>query len=49
VRTPTERACPVLEPIAYALSFYRLANDLALARGLDPDRPPHLRKITETL
>jgi glutamine---fructose-6-phosphate transaminase (isomerizing) len=46
---PTEAACPVLEPIAYALSFYRLANAVALARGLDPDEPPHLSKITETL
>ena len=46
---PTERACPILEPIAYALSFYRLVNALALARGLDPDRPRGLSKITETL
>ena len=29
-------------------SFYRLANALAIARGYDPDRPPHLRKVTET-
>ncbi len=49
ISLPTEAACPVLEPIAYALSFYRLANALALARGLDPDHPPHLSKITETL
>jgi glucosamine--fructose-6-phosphate aminotransferase (isomerizing) len=46
---PTLPACPILEPIAYVLSFYRLVNDLALARGFDPDRPPHLRKVTETL
>jgi glucosamine--fructose-6-phosphate aminotransferase (isomerizing) len=45
---PTVRACPSLEPIAFALSFYRLAVDLALARGFDPDRPPHLAKVTET-
>jgi glutamine---fructose-6-phosphate transaminase (isomerizing) len=49
ISLPTEAACPVLEPIAYALSFYRLVNALALARGLDPDHPPHLSKITETL
>jgi glucosamine--fructose-6-phosphate aminotransferase (isomerizing) len=49
ISLPTEPTCPVLEPIAYALSFYRLANALALARGLDPDQPPHLSKITETL
>jgi glucosamine--fructose-6-phosphate aminotransferase (isomerizing) len=46
---PTRDACPVLEPIAYALSFYRLVGAVALARGHDPDRPPHLSKITETL
>ena len=46
---PTRDAWPILEPIAYALSFYRMVGALAVARGLDPDRPPHLRKITETL
>jgi glucosamine--fructose-6-phosphate aminotransferase (isomerizing) len=39
---------PVLAPLATIQSFYRLANALSLARGLDPDRPPHLRKVTET-
>jgi len=47
-RLPSLDAHPLLEPIAYALSFYRLVNALALARGYDPDRPPHLAKITET-
>jgi glucosamine--fructose-6-phosphate aminotransferase (isomerizing) len=45
---PVIPACPSLEPIAYALSFYRLVVDVALARGFDPDRPPHLAKVTET-
>jgi glucosamine--fructose-6-phosphate aminotransferase (isomerizing) len=49
VTLPTEPACAIVEPIAYALSFYRLAGALALARGLDPDQPPHLTKVTETL
>ena len=50
VRTlPGEPACSILEPIAYALGFYRLVNQLALTRGFDPDRPPHLSKVTETL
>jgi glucosamine--fructose-6-phosphate aminotransferase (isomerizing) len=48
VSLPTKDACPILEPIAYALSFYRLVGAVAVARGLDPDRPPHLTKITET-
>jgi glucosamine--fructose-6-phosphate aminotransferase (isomerizing) len=39
---------PALAPIATIQSFYRLANALSLARGLDPDHPPHLRKVTET-
>jgi len=30
-------------------SFYRMVNALALARGGDPDHPPHLSKVTETL
>lgn len=39
---------PLLQPIVQIQSFYRAANALALARGLDPDRPPHLAKVTET-
>jgi glucosamine--fructose-6-phosphate aminotransferase (isomerizing) len=46
---PTEGAHPVIEPLLFAQSFYRMANALALARGRDPDRPPHLHKVTETL
>ena len=42
-------ACaPLLEPVVQIQSFYRAANALALTRGLDPDRPPHLAKVTET-
>jgi glucosamine--fructose-6-phosphate aminotransferase (isomerizing) len=26
-----------------------MANALSLARGLDPDRPPHLAKVTRTV
>lgn len=39
---------PAVAPLATVQSFYRFANALSLARGLDPDRPPHLRKVTET-
>jgi glucosamine--fructose-6-phosphate aminotransferase (isomerizing) len=42
-------AHPVIEPILCIQSFYRMANDLSVARGLDPDRPPHLNKVTETV
>jgi len=46
---PSIASHPVLEPILMAESFYRMANALAIARGHDPDDPPHLRKVTETL
>jgi glutamine---fructose-6-phosphate transaminase (isomerizing) len=46
---PTLAAHPMIEPMLLVQSFYRLANALALARGLDPDRPPNLAKVTETL
>ncbi len=38
-----------LEPIILIQSFYRLANDLSVARGLSPDTPPHLNKVTRTV
>lgn len=46
---PTEPAHPVIEPMLLAQTFYRMANALSLARGLDPDRPPNLSKVTETV
>jgi glucosamine--fructose-6-phosphate aminotransferase (isomerizing) len=48
-RLPTHDAHPVIEPLLFAQSFYRLANALSLARGGDPDHPPHLKKVTETV
>jgi glucosamine--fructose-6-phosphate aminotransferase (isomerizing) len=48
-RLPTLPAHPVLQPVLLAQAFYRLANALAVARGLDPDNPPHLLKVTRTL
>ena len=46
---PSLDAHPVIEPLLFAQSFYRMANTLSLARGHDPDRPPHLNKVTETI
>ena len=40
---------PATAPLAMIASFYSFANELALARGLDPDAPPSLKKVTETL
>jgi glucosamine--fructose-6-phosphate aminotransferase (isomerizing) len=45
---PTIATVPLLEPILQIQSFYRAAEALAVARGLDPDHPPHLAKVTET-
>jgi len=45
---PATPAHPAIEPILMLASFYRLAERLACRRGLDPDRPPHLSKVTRT-
>lgn len=45
---PTVATHAALQPIVQVQSFYRLAANLAVARGFDPDRPPHLAKVTET-
>jgi glucosamine--fructose-6-phosphate aminotransferase (isomerizing) len=49
VSLPGVIAHPVIQPILCIQSFYALANNLSIARGLDPDRPPHLNKVTETV
>jgi glucosamine--fructose-6-phosphate aminotransferase (isomerizing) len=46
---PTIAAHPVIEPILMIQTFYRFVNMLSLARGFDPDTPPHLKKVTQTL
>jgi glucosamine--fructose-6-phosphate aminotransferase (isomerizing) len=46
---PAPSGHPLIEPMLQAAAFYRAADALSLARGLDPDRPPHLSKVTETL
>lgn len=48
INLPTLITHPALEPLLMAQSYYRLVNALALARGRDPDRPPHLKTGTET-
>jgi glucosamine--fructose-6-phosphate aminotransferase (isomerizing) len=40
---------PLLLPIAQAQALYRMVDALAALRGHDPDAPPHLAKVTETL
>jgi glucosamine--fructose-6-phosphate aminotransferase (isomerizing) len=46
---PTMDAAPEIAPILLVQSAYRMIASLAVRRGLDPDHPPHLRKITETV
>ena len=40
---------PLLAPLALVVSFYVFIEALARRRGFDPDQPPHLRKVTETV
>jgi glutamine---fructose-6-phosphate transaminase (isomerizing) len=40
---------PLVAPLVMATGFYRFVEDLARRRGFDPDTPPHLRKVTETV
>jgi glucosamine--fructose-6-phosphate aminotransferase (isomerizing) len=46
---PFVDAAPVTAPLLQIQSFYRMVNALAVDRGLDPDRPRHLSKVTETM
>jgi glucosamine--fructose-6-phosphate aminotransferase (isomerizing) len=46
---PTIAADAAVEPMLMIQSFYRMAAALAVARGFNPDKPPHLNKVTETL
>jgi glucosamine--fructose-6-phosphate aminotransferase (isomerizing) len=43
-----ESALPDLDPVCAIQSFYPMVEALARARGNDPDRPPHLKKVTRT-
>lgn len=41
-------ATPDLDPIVAIQAFYVMAAKLSAARGMDPDRPRHLSKVTKT-
>ena len=49
VALPSVSASPILEPMLIVQSFYRMVNALSLARGRNPDQPPYLLKVTETV
>jgi glucosamine--fructose-6-phosphate aminotransferase (isomerizing) len=40
---------PLAAPLTIATSFYGFVEHLARARGFDPDTPPWLNKVTETV
>ncbi len=40
---------PLVAPLVLSVAFYAFIETLARRRGFDPDVPPHLRKITETV
>jgi glucosamine--fructose-6-phosphate aminotransferase (isomerizing) len=40
---------PITDALALIVSFYAMVEALSRRRGLDPDRPPHLKKVTETI
>lgn len=47
---PTARtAHPLTDPIALIVSFYAMVEQVARARGINPDEPRHLKKVTETV
>jgi glucosamine--fructose-6-phosphate aminotransferase (isomerizing) len=49
INLPATPGHPVIEPMLRIQSFYRLANELSLRLGRDPDNPPDLNKVTATL
>ena len=40
---------PLVAPLVLIASFYAFIERLAWRRGFDPDQPPHLNKVTETV
>ena len=40
---------PITDGLSLIVSFYAFVEMLSRHRGFDPDHPPHLKKITETL
>jgi glucosamine--fructose-6-phosphate aminotransferase (isomerizing) len=39
---------PLTDPLALIATFYAVVEQLARDRGIDPDTPRHLKKVTET-
>ncbi|WP_299831486.1 SIS domain-containing protein [uncultured Roseobacter sp.] len=47
--TCVRTAHPLLDPISLIVSFYAMVEQVALSRGINPDEPRHLKKVTETI
>lgn len=47
---PVARSAHALtDPIPLIVSFYAMVEEVARARGINPDTPRHLKKVTETI
>lgn len=40
---------PIVAPLVLGVSFYKFIEQLSRRRGFNPDVPPHLKKVTETV
>ncbi|MEZ5812765.1 MAG: SIS domain-containing protein [Rhizobiaceae bacterium] len=40
---------PLTDPLSTIVSFYAFIEELARRRGMNPDQPPHLAKVTKTV
>ncbi|MEO8756599.1 MAG: SIS domain-containing protein [Devosia sp.] len=40
---------PITDALSLIVSFYAFVESLSRHRGFDPDHPPHLKKVTETI
>lgn len=50
IRLPIpEFSHPICDPVVAIFCFYNMVARLAVKRGYNPDKPPHLNKVTETL
>jgi glucosamine--fructose-6-phosphate aminotransferase (isomerizing) len=49
ITLPSIAAHAAIEPMLQIQSFYRAVNALSVARGFNPDKPPYLAKVTETV
>jgi glucosamine--fructose-6-phosphate aminotransferase (isomerizing) len=40
---------PILDPLSIIQYFYLLSSNIAILKGLNPDKPEHIFKVTDTL